>query len=114
MRTLFITLVLSLLPIISYSNNNGGIVGETVIASGETTVLSAYPYDPSYKYVWEFDMDADKLDRQYSYTITGNTITITHLGKSQSSLLDVYCTIYDNAGAIIGFYDAEVVVQPRL
>lgn len=112
MKTLFIAFLLATLPIVTQVNSTVTIYGNIDLRPGETTTLYASPDNSAYTYEWSFDMDDEKVERQYSYSISGNSITITHLNVTQRGLLNVYCTVYDENGNSIGSSMAEILVQP--
>lgn len=113
MKTLFVSFLLAMLPIVSQVNSTVTIYGNIDLRPGETTVLYASPDDSSYTYEWSFDMDDEKVERQYSYSISGNSITITHLNVTKTGLLNVYCQVYDEKGNSLGSNMAEIIVQPN-
>lgn len=110
MKTLLITFLLALLPIANQVNSGVYINGNVDLRPGQSTSLGAYPDNPSYTYVWDFEQH--NVEANFSYSISGNSISITHLNNSQFSLLGVYCTVYDENGNSLGTGYAEIVVQP--
>ena len=114
MKTLFITFLLATLPIITQVNTTVSISGDINLRPGETTMLnvSVSPYNSSYTFEWDFD-DIDKVEKQYSYSISGSSITITHLNVTQYGLLNVYCRVYDASGNYVGTGETEIVVMPN-
>lgn len=109
MKTLFISFLLAMLPIVNQVNDGVSIRGNIDLRPGETTELGAYPNDPSYTYVWDFEQN--NVEEYFRYSTSGNSITITHLNKTRSALLGVYCTVFDEDGNNLGTGYAEIVVQ---
>ena len=112
MKTLLLSFLLAVLPIVNQTNSVVSIGGNIDLRPGETTVLGVSPENPSYTYEWDFGIEPEKVERQYSYSISGNRISITHLNVTQYGLLDVYCTVYDENGNNIGSDMVEIIVQP--
>ena len=109
MKAVLISVLLAILPIVGQVNSEVSIRGKIDIRPGETTHLGAYPDNPSYTYVWDFEQN--NVEANFSYSTSGSSITRTHLNKTQSSLLGVYCTVYDESGYNIGTGYTEIVVQ---
>lgn len=110
MKTLLFSFLLLLLPIVNQVDNGVTIRGNIDLRPGGTAELGAYPDNPSYTYIWDFEQN--NVEANFSYSTSGNSITLTHLNKTQFSLLGVYCTVYDENGNNIGTGYVEIVVQP--
>lgn len=109
MKSLLITMLLAILPMVNQGSNEVTIQGNIDIRPGETAYLGAYPNNSSYTYVWDFEQN--NVENYFSYSTSGNGITITHLNKTPRALLGVYCTVYDESGNNIGTGYTEIVVQ---
>lgn len=111
MRLFLLTLLFAFLPASSQTDDNTvKIVGNSVIFTGETTVLTALPYNPSYTYVWSIN-DEEKVGRYFHFSISDNTITVTHLGLTPTALVEVFCSVYSDTGSLIGTAGEQIVVD---
>lgn len=111
MKTFLLTLALSLFSVFPTQIGTVKITGNIDLHPGETTVLTVTPSEPSYIYEWEIQ-DEDKHEKSFSFLVSGNTLTITHLGYSQYGLVDIGCRVYHADGTYIGSDWVEIVVQP--
>lgn len=86
--------------------------GNIDLRPGGTTTLTTNVGGSSYTYVWSIG-DEDKVSRFFSWSTSGNQITITHLNNLDYALIDVYCAVLDSNGTIVSDEWAEIVVQPN-
>lgn len=123
MKTFLFSFLLILLPLYGFTDIKVDVVtemratnvilkGNIDLRPGATTTLTTNVSGSSYTYVWSIG-DEDKVSRFFSWSTSGNQITITHLNNLDYALIDVYCSVLDSNGTIVSDEWAEIVVQPN-
>lgn len=112
MKTLMISFLMAILPVIAMADEVE-INGYIDLKPGETTTLQISPSDASYTYYWDFDPELEKAEKNFNIVVNGDKVTITHLNLTNSGILTVTCTVYDENGNYIGYSEAQIIVTPR-
>lgn len=110
MKTLFISFLLAVLPIVNQANSSVNINGNINPRSGETTVLTVSPNNDSYTYVWDCDGHWENLERYFDFLISDNQITITPK-TIKVQMLCMNCSVYDENGNYLGFDEVDIIWQ---
>lgn len=108
MKTLFISFLLAMLPIVSQVNSSVSIEGYIDPRPGETTILTVSPNNDSYTYVWDCDGHWDNIEKYYDFLISGNQITVTPK-EMKMQMLNLNCTVYDENGSYVGFDEVQII-----
>lgn len=108
MKTLFISFLLAMLPIISQVNSVVSMQGNIDPRPGEATTFTVSPNNDSYTYVWDCDGNWDNQENYYDFLISGNQITITPKA-ARVQMFRLNCTVYDENGSYVGYDEAEII-----
>lgn len=109
MKTLLISFLLALLPIINQeSSTTITINGDIDLRPGESTVLTVSPNNNSYTYTWDVDGNWENMKRYYDFTISGNQIRVTPK-ESKTTILNLNCNVYDENGNHLGYGEVELL-----
>lgn len=110
MRTLVILFLLTLLPMVNLINSSVNIYGNIDPHPGKATVLTVFPDNDSYTYVWDCDGNWENHERYFDFLITDNQITITPKAI-KVQMLRINCSVYDENGNYLGFDEVEIIWQ---
>lgn len=108
MKTLLLSFLLAVLPIVNQTNNSVAINGNIDPRPGEATILAVSPNNDLYTYVWDCDGHWENLENYFVFSISGNQITITPK-EIRVQMLHLYCSVYDENGSYVGTDEVEVI-----
>lgn len=112
MKSLLITMLLAILPMVNQVNNGVTVGGNLEPLPGQVVVLSVSPDDDSYTYVWDCDGNWEAQEKRFDFSFSGNQITISPK-EMKEELLRLFCSVYDAGGNYIGQGEAEIVWHSR-
>lgn len=112
MKSLLITMLLAILPMVNQVNNGVTVGGNLEPLPGQVVVLGVSPNNSSYTYVWDCDGNWEGQEKRFDFSISGSQITITPK-KTEEGMLRMYCMVYDAEGNFVGEGEAEIIWRWR-
>lgn len=112
MKSLLITMLLAILPIVNQRSNEVTIQGNIDPLPGQAIELGVSPYNSSYTYMWDCEGNWEVQEQSFDFSISGNQITITPK-KMEERMLRLYCIVLDENGNNIGQGEAEIIWRWR-
>lgn len=102
MKTIFISILMVILPLTSQTNEVVYFEGNALVHLGETASLTVYPENVSYTYEWNFDPEFEKAQNVFDIDIQRNKIIMTPRAGLNTGVSNVFCSVYDEHGNLIG------------
>jgi len=102
MKTVFISILMAILPLTSQTNEVVYFEGNALVHPGETASLAVYPENVSYIYEWNSDPEFEKAQNVFDIDIQRNKISMTPRAGLNTGVSNVFCSVYDEYGNLIG------------
>lgn len=110
MKTILISILMVILPLTSQPDKIVYFEGNDLVHPNETASLTVYPENASYTYEWSFDPELEKAQNVFDIVILKNKITMTPRAGLTTGVSNVFCTVYDGNGNLIGEDSVCVVI----